>query len=231
MQPASAPRVEPFGDSAILVTFGEAIDPDLNAQVHALAAAVRPLATDPGTPFGIPVPGYSSLLIPYDPAQATYAEALALLQPLLVATTATRNTQHATHNTPDPDAITDLPVRYGGESGPDLAEVAAACGLDEAGVVALHSGALYRVFMLGFAPGFAYLGPLPAPLVLPRRATPRPRVPAGSVAIAGGQTGIYPLATPGGWHLIGHTAAPLWDVTRTPPALLRPGGWVRFVLV
>jgi KipI family sensor histidine kinase inhibitor len=124
-----------------------------------------------------------------------------------------------------------VPVRYGGPDGPDLAEVAARTGHSEADVVRLHAAVEYRVFCVGFVPGFPYLGLVPEELALPRRATPRLRVPAGSVAIAGRQTGIYPADTPGGWHLIGRTDLPVWDPGREPPALLQPGARVRFVPV
>ena len=126
--------------------------------------------------------------------------------------------------------LATIAVRYGGADGPDLDEVAALHGLRPSDVVDLHAGATYRVFFLGFAPGFAYLGPLPAELVTPRRATPRERVPAGSVAIAGEQTGVYPFETPGGWQLIGRTEERLWDLDpdRRSPALLQPGDSVRF---
>jgi KipI family sensor histidine kinase inhibitor len=121
-----------------------------------------------------------------------------------------------------------IPVRYGGAEGPDLAEVAARLRLTEDEVVRLHAGTVYRVFCMGFVPGFPYLGTLPAELALPRRSTPRLSVPAGSVAITGRQTGIYPAATPGGWHLVGRTDATIWDPRRDPPALLEPGARVRF---
>ena len=225
--------MQPFGDSALLVTFGTTMEVALNARVHALAATLREQRGQESG-WGVPVPGYSSLLVPYDPEQLTYPQALAIVEAAVaeLAVDAVRAGGADDLFALPTDLLTiDIPLRYGGAAGPDLAAVAAQTGLTEAAVVALHSGTLYRVFMLGFAPGFAYLGPLPAPLVLPRRATPRPRVPAGSVAIAGGQTGIYPLATPGGWHLIGHTDAALWDAARDPPALLRPGAWVRFVPV
>lgn len=119
-------------------------------------------------------------------------------------------------------------VDYGGASGPDLDAVASAAGLAPERVVELHSGALYRVAFLGFSPGFPYLIGLPRELELPRRETPRPRVPAGSVAIAGAFGGIYPSATPGGWHLLGRTGARLFDPAATPPAALAPGDRVRF---
>jgi len=121
-----------------------------------------------------------------------------------------------------------IPVAYGGASGPDLPEVARAAELTEAEAMALHAGAVYRVAMLGFLPGFAYLGELPERLRLPRRATPRTRVPAGSIAIAADMTAIYPLESPGGWHLIGRTPFIPWDMTRDEAPLLRPGDRVRF---
>ncbi len=217
-----SPVIRPFGDSALLVVFGAGIDVALNSRVHALAAAIGALRADPAAPWGVPVPAYSSLLAPYDPERLSYAEALAALAPLVDEVEGARSEDA-------PGDVVEIAVRYGGDDGPDLNDVAARHDLSPAEVVALHTGALYRVFMLGFAPGFAYLGPLPPQLVTPRRSTPRPRVPPGSVAIAGSQTGIYPLATPGGWHLLGRTDAPLWDPQRDPPALLRPGQFVRFV--
>ena len=121
-----------------------------------------------------------------------------------------------------------IPVRYGGADGPDLLEVAERVGLASERVAELHASVVYRVAILGFMPGFAYLGELPQALRLPRRDTPRTRVPAGSVAIAGLQTAVYPAATPGGWHLLGRTDVRLWDIDRDPPAMLRPGDQVRF---
>jgi KipI family sensor histidine kinase inhibitor len=121
-----------------------------------------------------------------------------------------------------------IPVRYGGAGGPDLNAVAERLSLSAAQVVEAHAAVSYRVFMLGFAPGFAYLGPLPEALRLPRREQPRPRVPVGSVAIGGSQTAIYPVASPGGWHLIGRTTLVVWDARRAEPATLRPGDSVCF---
>ncbi|ELI2262386.1 5-oxoprolinase subunit PxpB [Escherichia coli] len=123
----------------------------------------------------------------------------------------------------------EIPVVYGGAAGPDLAVVAAHCGLSEKQVVELHSSVEYVVWFLGFQPGFPYLGSLPEQLHTPRRAEPRLHVPAGSVGIGGPQTGVYPLATPGGWQLIGHTSLSLFDPARDEPILLRPGDSVRFV--
>lgn len=122
-----------------------------------------------------------------------------------------------------------IPVVYGGEHGPDLAQVAEHCGLSQAQVVEQHASAAYLVWFMGFQPGFPYLGGLPAALHTPRRPEPRVRVPAGSVGIGGEQTGIYPQDTPGGWQLIGRTALTLFDADRAEPALLRAGDVVRFV--
>jgi len=218
-----AARIIPYGDSALLVVFGEAIDPELNARVHALAAAIRARRAAGAGAWGVPVPAYSSLLAPYDPLQWDYPASEAALAALLSAE------DRSVTALEDAGSVVEIPVRYGGADGPDLVDVAARHGLTPAEVIAIHSGARYRVYMLGFAPGFVYLGPLPAALETPRRATPRTQVPAGSVAIAGAQTGVYPLATPGGWHLLGRTDALLWDLARDPPALLRPGQALRFV--
>jgi KipI family sensor histidine kinase inhibitor len=123
----------------------------------------------------------------------------------------------------------ELPTRYGGHDGPDLSEVATMHGLQTGDVVELHASVEYRVYMLGFAPGFAYLGRVPDQIATPRRPEPRSRVPAGSVGIARDQTGVYPFDTPAGWNIIGRTDVVLWDVDSEPPALLAPGDRVRFV--
>jgi 5-oxoprolinase (ATP-hydrolysing) subunit B len=125
--------------------------------------------------------------------------------------------------------LIEIPTRYGGDDGEDLELVAATTGLTAAEVIQLHAATEYEVFMLGFAPGFAYLGVVPEALAVARRASPRPRVPAGSVAIAERQAGVYAVETPGGWNLIGRTHLVLWDPSRDPPALLAPGDRVRFV--
>jgi len=127
--------------------------------------------------------------------------------------------------------IVEIPVRYGGEDGPDLSEVAEYCGMSPAEVVRVHTESLYPVHMLGFMPGFPYLGGLSARLAVPRKALPRTRVPAGSVGLAGRQTGIYPLESPGGWQLIGRTDMVLFDPHWDPPTALLSGDYVRFVEV
>jgi KipI family sensor histidine kinase inhibitor len=218
-----AARIEPLGDAALLVTFGDGPDPELTARSHALAAAVDARrASEPG--LGRPVPAHASVLVPFDPLAIERAAADALLRHILA--------EPATVHAADHDLALEpleIPVRYGGVDGPDLDELAAARGLGPADVVELHAGATFRVLFLGFAPGFAYLGGLPGALATPRRTTPRERVPAGSVAIAGQHSAVYPLAMPGGWNLIGRTDAVLFDPTVDPPTPLRPGRIVRFV--
>ena len=164
--------------------------------------------------------GLDTLLIRYDPLRVQVAALRRRLRALLRSCAAAPP--------PTPRTI-EVPVRYGGEYGQDLAGVARATGLSTDQVIALHCAGDYRVLMIGFAPGFPYIGGLPAPLRLPRRAVPRTRVPAGSVAIAEAMVGIYPQASPGGWHLIGHAALRLFDPHAEPPALFRPGDKVRFI--
>jgi inhibitor of KinA len=203
------------------VTLGDRIDVEINRRAHLLATAVDGLrAADPR--LGRPVTGYASVLVPFDPLELDAAAVEAIVAPSVEAALAADATAQAGGR------LVAIQARYGGEDGPDLDEVAEMHGLRPAAVIDLHADATYRVFMLGFAPGFAYLGPLPVELVTPRRATPRERVPAGSVAIAGEQTAVYPSATPGGWRLIGRTDRRMWDLRRRPPALLRPGDSVRF---
>jgi KipI family sensor histidine kinase inhibitor len=217
-----APTIVPFGDGALLVVMGDEIDPALSRLVHRIGDVVRE-ALSADSAWGSPVPGFGSLLVPYDPLMLSDAEATGRLARLLPANPLDVATAPA-HG----DRALDIPVRYGGAAGPDLEDVAKALRLTPQRVVELHTANDYEVLLLGFAPGFAYMGVLPSELALPRRATPRPRVPPGSVAIAGRQTAVYPSATAGGWHIIGRTEVVPWDVARDPPALLRPGQRVRF---
>lgn len=214
-------RIEPIGDAALLVTLGDRPDPALTTRAHALARAIDAArVTSPG--LGRPVPAHASVLVPFDPLLVEAAPLQAMLGGLVAL---------GAEGPPpfvDDDPL-EIPVRYGGTDGPDLDEIAAAHGLRPGDVVALHAGASFRVLFLGFAPGFAYLGGLPPALVTPRRATPRERVPAGSVAIAGEHSGVYPRSMPGGWNLIGRTDVVLFDADADPPSPLRPGRVVRFV--
>jgi KipI family sensor histidine kinase inhibitor len=220
--------IEPLGDNALLIRLGEHIDAAINERALALAASLR-VAALPGV-HDI-APAYASVCVRFDPRAWTGAggrspfENLAVRIRPLVDAAATAPALRATA------AAIEIPVCYGGEFGPDLEALAGHAHLDAAAVIARHSGAEYRVAMLGFMPGFPYLLGLPAELHMPRRASPRTGVPAGSVAIGGAQTGIYPRALPGGWQLIGRTPLDLFDPSRAIPALLEPGQRVRFCAI
>lgn len=211
-------RLAPMGDAAILA---EAEGDDHEAANRAALAAAAALEAEPPPGLTAAVPGIASLLVCFEPLAAPRAALERRLRELLA-----RGAGAAPAG-----RVVEIPVAYGGAGGPDLAGVAEALGLAPAEVVALHTAAPMRVMMIGFAPGYPYIGPLPAALRLPRRPTPRPAVPAGSVAIAAGLAGIYPARLPGGWHLIGRTAARLFDPAAAPPSLLAPGDMVRFVAV
>ena len=206
------------GDSAILVRFGDGLNIDLQANRRAHALAQR-LAAAPLEGAGEAVPGYATLLVHYDPLRLDEAQMLEWLRE--------QAAQAAAQQLPAPRRV-EVPVRYGGADGPDLDDVARQAGLPPAEVVRLHAAGEYPVYFLGFMPGFPYLGGLDARLATPRLATPRARVPAGSVGIAGPQTGIYPLESPGGWRIIGRTPLCLFDPAADPPALLAPGDIVVF---
>ena len=221
--PRGPVRIERFGEAALLVVLGDRVDAAVNDRVRRLTARLGVRAAHMAG-LGAPVPAYASVLLPFDPL---VLEEAAVRDMIAVALDAAGGPSM----TADRTGIISVPVRYGGPDGPDLAEVAARTGRSEADVVRLHAAVEYRVFCMGFVPGFPYLGLVPKELALPRRATPRLHVPAGSVAIAGRQTGIYPADTPGGWHLIGRTDLPAWDPRRELPALLEPGARVRFVPV
>ena len=210
----STPRCLPLGDSALMVVFGDRIDQAVHARVVRATESLRSL---PMRGVSEIVPAYATLAIWYDPLARSHQDLAGELVDRLGALA----------EAPAPTAGREwtIPVRY---DGPDLADVAERTGLSTDEVVARHAARAYRVYLLGFVPGFAYLGELDPALVLPRRASPRQRVPAGSVAIAGAQTAVYPLDTPGGWHLIGHTDLALFDPSREPAALLGVGDTVRF---
>jgi inhibitor of KinA len=209
------PRISPLGDAAVTVAFADRLDPAARRQVLALhrELARRPLA---GT-IEL-VAAMTTLTIYYDPLEVDYQTTRAAIRLRLDARTEEEESSHR--------RLVVIPVRY---DGPDLNEVAARTGLTPDAIAARHSAREYEVLLLGFVPGWAYLGELDPSLVLPRRASPRERVPPGSVAIAGQQTGIYPAATPGGWHLIGTTRERMFDPNRTPASLLAVGDRVRFV--
>ena len=208
-------RAQPLGDSAVTIAFGTERSAKLLKRIHAAAhsldAAKLPHVEDV-------VPAYLALTVFYDALQATYGEMAKQL--LEVCDPPARSTNEAAESR---DHM--IPVHY---DGMDLDAVAAATGLSVGEVIERHSGRAYTVDLLGFVPGFAYLSELDASLQIPRRGEPRPRVPAGSVAIASAQTAVYPLDTPGGWHIIGRTTTMMFDPAREPAALLRAGDTVRF---
>ena len=208
-------RFLPSGDTALTVELGDAIERGLSAAVVDLARRI-----DGAVLEGVveTVPTFRSILVHYDPLVTSAASLAEQIGALLELGTA---------------AATDcrqwrIPACYEGDLAPDLKEVAKRTGLSPAQVIEQHSAAAYHVYMLGFLPGFPYLGDLPESLRLPRRESPRVRVPAGSVAIATSLTAVYTYESPGGWHLIGRTPIPFFDLRHDPPALLRPGDTVSF---
>ncbi|HET7830286.1 MAG TPA: 5-oxoprolinase subunit PxpB [Candidatus Limnocylindrales bacterium] len=220
---APALEVVPFGDAAVLVRIAVAGGIEGARRARAVANAIESVRAAQAA-IGEPVPAAGTVLVPFDPLALTTEQAAALIEPALrLAADDTSPGSAGSHH--------EIAVRYGGEDGPDLEAVAAETGLTPRDVVDLHAGTTYEVLFLGFAPGFAYLGELPEALRLPRLATPRPRVPAGSVAIAGAMTAVYAHPSPGGWRLLGRTDAAVFDAASSAAARLRPGDRVRFVPV
>jgi KipI family sensor histidine kinase inhibitor len=216
-----------LSEDTLLLRFGERIDISLNAQIHAAARRLRAAAL-PGV-LDV-APAYASILLRFDPAAWDGGDGGLPHERVEQALRA------ALEHVPSPAAsiddaesrIVEIPVCYGGMHGPDLDALAAHAGMSPEEVVARHEADIYTVAMLGFAPGFPYLLGLDSALHMARRATPRTRVPAGSVAIGGAQTGIYPRELPGGWNLIGRTPLELFDPRREQPCLLAPADRVRF---
>lgn len=215
---ATAPKVEAFGDRAVLVEW--AIEGySQAASERALALAAR-LASSPGGRFTEIVPGYASVMAEFDPARETLDTALESVRTMVKMTPDTP---------PAEGRRVEVPVRFGGSAGPDLGRICAASGLSEDEVITRYSGRDYRVCMMGFMPGFAFLSDVDPLIAHPRHASPRARVPAGSVGIAGWQTGIYGLDSPGGWQIVGRTKLRTFDPARDPMFALRAGDRVRFV--
>lgn len=213
------PRFLPLGDSGLIIEYGESMDAEINRQVQRLSVS---FLTTPAEGVIEAVPTYRSVLLHYDPEKLDYAGALAI---------AAQRVESAQDASGEERPVVEIPVIYGGEGGPDLEEVARLHGLSPAEVVRIHSQKIYRVYMIGFTPGFPYLGEVDEAIATPRLDTPRTLVPAGSVGIAGRQTGIYPIASPGGWRLLGYTPLALFDLSQEPPSLLAPGDRVRFLPV
>jgi len=211
------PKIVPLGDSTALVQLGDEIDLAINRRVHALANLIAASSID-----GIieTVPTYATLLVHYDPLLLSFTQVKDHLRARVnqVDETSTRKPRRV-----------EVPVRYGGEYGIDLESVASQLRLRVADVIRIHSERIYTVYMMGFTPGFPYMGKLDGALVMPRLETPRTRVPAGTVAIAGSQTGIYSIDSPGGWNLIGWTPLKLFDPESESPFLFSPGDEVKFI--
>jgi len=211
-------RIVPAGDSAIVAELEDRIDPAVNARAIALAEAVQAAKLRGVRDV---VPTYRSVAVYFDPLRADYDALLALLEaadrsPAARVRAASR---------------IRIPVCYGGDLGPDLADVASFAGVGEDEIVRIHTAAIYRVFMLGFVAGFAYLGTVDERIAMPRHSTPRVRVPLGSVGIAGSQTGVYPAETPGGWRLVGRTPVKPFDPDRSEPFLMKAGDDVEFYAI
>jgi inhibitor of KinA len=213
---ASEIRIVPAGDAALVLELPPAFDPATSARVVAIAETARRRC---GHVLRDLVIGYHTLTVYFDP--------LAIDARWLEDQLESIGGEDVTGDVAF-GATVEVPVCYGGDLGPDLPAVAAQVGCSEEDVIALHTGRDYLVFVVGFVPGFAYMGPVDPRLALPRRSNPRTRVPAGSVAIAAGQTGIYPVDTPGGWHLLGRTTVRPFDEARAEPSLFRPGDRVVF---
>ena len=212
------PAIVPLGDSALLIQFGDEIDITINQQVHALAALLN---SSPLHRLIETVPAYSTLLVHYDPLVLTESE---------IRTWVRERLEQLGETIVKKPRQLKVPVRYGGEYGVDLKFIADYHHLYVEDVIRIHSETTYTIYMMGFTPGFPYMGKLNDVIVTPRLETPRPRVPAGTVAIAGSQTGIYPVDSPGGWRLIGYTSLQLFEPASESPFLFSPGDEVRFMV-
>ena len=215
---------QPLGDQAVLLTFGQIIDETVHGNIQqtlqAIQAANFPWVIDI-------VPSYTTICVYYDVVQIAlmynqlpYKFVVDSLRALTIEESTERHTR-----------IIEIPVIYGDEGGPDLSYVASHCGLTEDDVILRHTSREYKVHMLGFLPGFPYLSGLDETIAVPRKEVPNALVRAGSVGIAGQQTGIYPLDSPGGWQIIGRTTLPLFDVTKTPPNTIQAGDTIKFVAI
>lgn len=212
------PTISPVGDCAISIDFGQVIDPKINRHIRQTIERIQELKLDGITEL---VPTYCALLIQYDAMLYSYSDICNLMEPLLEPS--------VTNDANDRVTVIEIPTVYGGEFGPDLGFVASHNNLSEDEVVSIHSGTDYLVYMLGFIPGFTYLGGMDPRIATPRLSSPRTLIPAGSVGIAGEQTGTYPSDSPGGWQIIGRTPVTMYDMSKEQAALLSAGDYVRYV--
>ncbi|MDN4142820.1 5-oxoprolinase subunit PxpB [Bacillus velezensis] len=219
--------IQPYGDSAVIIRFGGHISEEVNSRVQAAAACMeeRPF---PG--FVECIPAFTSLTVFYDVSAVSNIKK-GVSPFALVKKEVTERLSHIMTGRKKERRVMEIPVCYGGDFGPDLEEVAEMNDLTPEDVTRIHTEGEYLVYMLGFAPGFPFLGGMSERIRAPRKASPRPSIPAGSVGIAGMQTGVYPISTPGGWQLIGSTPLRLFRPEEHPPSLLRAGDTVKFVRI
>jgi len=216
----TAPRITFPGDACLAIEFAAepgVIDEAINSRCVALATALGEASQSGVRDI---VPGFYTVLVHFDPLRTERKTLEAGVQRAILSSPSDAD---------DVTAPIEIPVRYGGQDGPDISDVAVFGSCSVADLIRIHSETIYRVYMLGFLPGFAYLGSVDRRIAMPRLATPRVKVPAGSVGIAGAQTAIYPCDTPGGWRIIGRTSIVPFDQSRSTPSLFRPGQRVRFV--
>ena len=213
------PRFLPGGDKAIFVEFGDTIEPELNRRVRNLMLAIQ---KEKITGVVEIVPAYRSLLIYYEPLQISPKELREILSQLA---------QRLEESKLPESKLIEVPTVYGGEYGPDLEFVANYNRLSAEEVIKIHTGVPYLIYMIGFMPGFPYVGVMSPKIAVPRLDTPRIKVPAGSVCITGNQTGIYPTESPGGWRLIGRTPLKLFEPNRKPPVLFQAGDYLVFASI
>ena len=212
------PTISPVGDRAISIDFGQVIDPTINRHIRQTIERIKELQLEGIIEL---VPTYCALLVEYDAMQYSYSEICNIIEPTLE--------EGMTNTTNELVTVVEVPTVYGGEFGPDLSFVASHNHLSEAEVISIHSGTDYLVYMLGFIPGFTYLGGMDPRIATPRLSSPRTLIPAGSVGIAGEQTGTYPSDSPGGWQIIGRTPVTMYDMSKAQAALLNAGDYVRYV--
>ena len=212
------PTISPVGDRAISIDFGQVIDPTINRHIRQTIERIKELQLEGIIEL---VPTYCALLVEYDAMLYSYSEICNIIEPTLE--------EGMTNTTNELVIVVEVPTVYGGEFGPDLSFVASHNHLSEDEVISIHSGTDYLVYMLGFIPGFTYLGGMDPHIATPRLSSPRTLIPAGSVGIAGEQTGTYPSDSPGGWQIIGRTPVTMYDMSKAQAALLKAGDYVRYV--
>ena len=212
------PTISPVGDRAISIDFGQVIDPTINRHIRQTIERIKELQLEGIIEL---VPTYCALLVEYDAMLYSYSEICNIIEPTLE--------EGMTNTTNELVTVVEVPTVYGGEFGPDLSFVASHNHLSEDEVISIHSRTDYLVYMLGFIPGFTYLGGMDSRIATPRLSSPRTLIPAGSVGIAGEQTGTYPSDSPGGWQIIGRTPVTMYDMSKAQAALLKAGDYVRYV--